>query len=50
MEARPFAQYAAQSDALKIAIDEFMQTQVSSTVEDLGTKLSVSLGKFGKGK
>jgi hypothetical protein len=49
MTARPFAQYAANSDALKAAIDEFMQTQVSSTVEDLGTKLSVSLGKFGKG-
>jgi hypothetical protein len=50
MEARPFAQYAANSDALKLAIDEFMQTQVSTTVKDLGDKLAVSLDKFGKGK
>jgi hypothetical protein len=50
MEARPFAQYAAQSDALKVAIDEFMQTQVKQTVEDLGSKLAVSLGKFGNSK
>ena len=50
MKARPFAQYAAQSDALRAAIDEFMQTQVSTTVNQLGDKLAVSLGKIGKGK
>jgi hypothetical protein len=50
MEARPFAHYAANSDALKAAIDEFMQDQVTQTVTQLGNKLSVSLDKFGKGK
>ena len=50
MTARPFAQYAAQSDALKAAIDEFMQAQVSTTVNQLGDKLAVSLGKFGNSK
>lgn len=50
MEARPFAQYAAQDQALKLAIDEFMGTQVEKTITDLGTQLDISLGKFGKGK
>lgn len=47
MEARPFAQYAANSDALKAAIDEYVKSEAETIVNKMGSRLSVSLNKLG---
>jgi hypothetical protein len=50
MEARPFAEYAANSTELAQAIDEFNKGKVEEVAKDTLSRLSISLGKLGKKK
>jgi hypothetical protein len=50
MEARPFAQTAANSMELAQAIDEFNKGKVEEVAKDTLSRLSISLGKLGKKK
>jgi hypothetical protein len=50
MEARPFAQTAANSTELAQAIDEFNKGKVEEVAKDTLSRLSISLGKLGKKK
>jgi hypothetical protein len=50
MEARPFAQYAADSSELAQAIDEFNKGKVEEVAKDALSRLSISLGKLGNKK
>jgi hypothetical protein len=50
MEARPFAQTAANSMELAQAIDEFNKGKVEEVAKDTLSRLSISLGKIGKKK
>lgn len=50
MEARPFAEYAANSTELAQSIDEFNKGKVEEVAKDALSRLSISLGKLGKRK
>ena len=50
MEARPFAEYAANSTELAQAINEFNKGKVEEVAKDTLSRLSISLGKLGKKK
>ena len=50
MEARPFAEYAANSTELAQAINEFNKGKVEEVAKDTLSRLSISLGKLGNKK
>ena len=48
MEARPFAQYAAQDSTLKSLIEEFITGKLEKEAESVGAQLDIKFAAFKK--